>query len=85
MQIVRERADDGASRLDELRLVYTPPMQRVLAHLPDALRHELIERMARHQLEQERAPRRAALVRCGTRVTRRRRPAAGSRAMQLAS
>jgi hypothetical protein len=53
MQIVREPTGDSTTRLHEIMLDFTSPMRRVCPHLPDAALHEMIERMARHKLEQE--------------------------------
>ena len=81
MHIVRDPADDGATQLHELMLAYNSPMRRVCGHLPDALLREMIERMARHKLEELRAARR----RRRARLTRHPRRPAGAPPMFLAS
>lgn len=86
MQIVREPAGDGATRLNEIMHVYTPPMLRVCGKLPEALVRGMIERMARHKLEEERARARRFIARRGVRpIHRSRRSATGVPAMSLAS
>jgi hypothetical protein len=84
MQIVREPTADSTTRLHEIMHDFTPPMRRVCPHLPDDDLRAMIERMARHQLDQEilklrraRAPFRASL--------RSRRSADARPAMTLAS
>lgn len=60
MQVVREPTGDSTTRLHEIMLDFTPPMRRVCPHLSDDALCAMIERMARHKLEQEIAmPRRA--------------------------
>lgn len=84
MQIVREPTGDSTTRLHEIMLDFTPPMRRVCPHLGDEELRAMIERMARHKLEQEIARLRRArrLVRS---TPRSRRLAGGRPAMTLAS
>lgn len=84
MQIVRERTVDSTTRLHEIMHDFTPPMRRVCPHLSDDALRGMIERMARHKLEEELAL--LALVRRTAASTPRprRRPAARC-AMTLAS
>ena len=82
MQIVREPTGDSTTRLDEIRLAYTPPMRRMCAHLTDEPLREMVERMARHKLAEKRAKR----LRSSARATGRpRRTAAAPPVMMLAS
>jgi len=84
MQIVREPTGDSTTRLHEIMHDFTPPMRRVCPHLPDDDLREMIERMARHKLEQEIAKLRRA--RRALRATPRSRRSPGARpAMTLAS
>jgi hypothetical protein len=53
MQIVREPTGNSTTRLHEIMLDFTPPMRRVCPHLSDDDLRVMIERMARHKLEQE--------------------------------
>lgn len=73
MQIVREPTGNSTTRLHEIMHEYTPPMRRVCPHLSDEALGAMIERMARHKLEEElavvrrarrcyRAPSRARLI-----------------------
>ena len=84
MQIVREPTGDRTTRLSEIMLDFTPPMRRVCPHLSDDELRAMIERMARHKLEQEIAKlRRARRI---LRVSSRPRRSSGERpAMTLAS
>ena len=82
MHIVRDPADDGATQLNDLMLAYSSPMRRVCGHLPDALLREMIERMARHKLDELHAARRR---RAGARLTRHPRRPAAAPPMFLAS
>ena len=84
MQIVREPTVDSTTRLHEIMHDYTSPMRRVCPHLSDAELCAMIERMARHKLEQEIASLRR--VRRTANLTRRPRRSPGARpAMSLAS
>lgn len=53
MQVVREPTGNSTTRLHEIMHLYTPPMRRVCPHLPDAELRAMIERMAKHKLEEE--------------------------------
>lgn len=53
MQVVREPTGSSTTRLHEIMHRYTPPMRRVCPHLPDAELRAMIERMAKHKLEEE--------------------------------
>lgn len=53
MQIVREPTGTSTTRLHEIMHQYTPPMRRVCPHLSDAELRAMIERMAKHKLEEE--------------------------------
>ena len=53
MQIVREPTGNSTTRLHEIMHQYTPPMRRVCPHLSDADLHVMIERMAKHKLDEE--------------------------------
>ena len=84
MQIVREQTVDSTTRLYEIMHDFTPPMRRVCPHLSDDALREMIERMAKHKLEQELAIVRRARRSYGA-VSRSRRSPAARRAMTLAS
>ena len=84
MQIVREPTGDSTTRLSEIMLDFTPPMRRVCPHLSDNDLRAMIERMARHKLEEEVA--RLRRSRRSLRVSPRSRRSPGGRpAMTLAS
>jgi hypothetical protein len=55
MQVVREPTGNSTTRLHEIVHLYTPPMRRVCPHLTDAELCAMIERMAKHKLEEEMA------------------------------
>lgn len=84
MQLVRERIVDSTTRLHEIMHDFTPPMRRVCPHLSDDDLRAMIERMARHKLEEE-----LMIVRRARRAVeaspRPRRSPAARRAMTLAS
>jgi hypothetical protein len=63
---------------------YTPPMRRVCPHLSDAELRAMIERMAKHKLEEELAIVRRAR-RCNAAPSRSRRPTAVRPALSLLS
>lgn len=84
MQIVREPTGTSTTRLYEIMHEFTPPMRRVCPHLSDDALRVMIERMARHKLEQEIARVRRAR-RFARSTPRSRRSAGGSPAMTLAS
>ncbi len=52
LQIVQATSD--TRQLDEIVRQFTPPMRRVCPHLAESALREMIERMARHQLAEER-------------------------------
>jgi hypothetical protein len=84
MQIVREPTGNSTTRLHEIMLDFTPPMRRVCPHLSDDDLLAMIERMARHKLEQEIA--RRCPARGTFRASSRPRRSVGARpAMTLAS
>jgi hypothetical protein len=84
MHIVREPTANCTARLHEVMHQFTPPMRRVCPHLSDDALRAMIERMARHQLEQEIAKLRRA--RRSYRVSPRSRRSPDVRpAMTLAS
>ena len=84
MQIVREPTGNSTTRLHEIMHDFTPPMRRVCPHLPDEELRAMIERMARHKLDEEVARFRRA--RRSVRASSRSRRSAGERpAMSLAS
>jgi hypothetical protein len=84
MQIVREPTGNSTTRLHEIMLDFTPPMRRVCPHLSDDDLRAMIERMARHKLEEEVAKLRRA--RRPLRASSRPRRSVGVRpAMTLAS
>jgi hypothetical protein len=84
MQIVREPTGNSTARLHEIMLDFTPPMRRVCPHLSDDDLHSMIERMARHKLDQEILKLRRA--RAHLRASSRSRRSVGARpAMSLAS
>ena len=85
MHIVREPTGDSTTRLHEIMLDFTAPMRRVCPHLPDEALHAMIERMARHQLEQEVAKLRRARRTFRAASPRPRRPTGARPAMCLAS
>ena len=84
MQIVREPTGNSTTRLHEIMHQYTPPMRRVCPHLPDAELRAMIERMAKHKLEEE-----LAIVcrarRCNAAPSRTRRPSAARPTLALVS
>lgn len=84
MQIVREPTGDSTTRLSEIMLDYTPPMRRVCPHLSDEELRAMIERMARHKLEEEIAKLRRSR-RAFRASPRPRRSPGGRPAMTLAS
>jgi hypothetical protein len=84
MQIVREPTGNSTTRLHEIMHDFTPPMRRVCPHLPDDDLRAMIERMARHKLEQELAALRRVRRPLGAILRPRRSPGA-RRAMTLAS
>ena len=84
MQLVREPTGDSTTRLHEIMHHFTPPMRRVCPHLSDDDLRAMIERMARHQLEQELALLHRA-SRYARTTPRSRRSDAARRAMTLAS
>jgi hypothetical protein len=84
MQIVREPTGSSTTRLHEIMLDFTPPMRRVCPHLSDDDLRAMIERMARHKLDQEIAKLRRAR-RPLRASSRSRRPVAARPAMTLAS
>lgn len=73
MQIVREPTGHSTTRLNEIMHHYTPPMRRVCPHLSDAELCAMIERMAKHKLEEELAIVRRARRRERTTIVRRSR------------
>ena len=84
MQIVREPTGNSTTRLHEIMLDFTPPMRRVCPHLSDDELRAMIERMARHKLEQEII--RLRRLRRPLRASSRSRRSVGARpAMTLAS
>jgi hypothetical protein len=84
MQIVRQLTVDSTTRLHEIMHDFTLPMRRVCPHLSDDDLRGMIERMARHQLEEELAL--LAHVRRLAAATPRPRRRSGARcAMTLAS
>jgi hypothetical protein len=84
MHIVREPTGNSTARLHEIMHDFTPPMRRVCAHLSDEALLAMIERMARHKLEEEMANLRR--MRRRYRATLRSRHSADVRpAMTLAS
>ena len=86
MQIVRDTIGDSTTRLHEIMHDYTPPMRRVCPHLSDDELRAMIERMARHKLEQEQELSVLRRVRRVSAVSSRRRRSPGARAaMTLAS
>ena len=85
MQIVREPTGDSTTRLHEIMLDYTPPMRRVCAHLPDDELRAMIERMARHKLDEEIAKLRRTRRPFRVASPRSRRSAGERPAMTLAS
>jgi hypothetical protein len=52
LQLVRGTRE--IRQLDEIVTAFTPPMRRVCRHMADAALREMIERMALHQLADER-------------------------------
>jgi hypothetical protein len=84
MQIVREPTGSSTTRLHEIMLDFTPPMRRVCPHLSDDDLRAMIERMARHKLDQEIAKLRRAR-RPLRASSRSRRPVSARPAMTLAS
>jgi hypothetical protein len=76
MQIVREPTGSSTMRLHEIMHQYTPPMRRVCPHLSDADLCAMIERMAKHKLEEELAIVRRARRSSGAPSRPRRAPAA---------
>ena len=84
MQLVREPTGNSTTRLHEIMHLYTPPMRRVCPHLSDAELRSMIERMAKHKLEEE-----LAIVRRARRsvraTSRSRRSAAGRPPLMLVS
>ena len=84
MQIVREPTGDSTTRLSEIMLDFTPPMRRVCPHMSDDELRAMIERMARHKLEEEIAKLRRSrrFLRASPRP---RRSPGGRPAMTLAS
>lgn len=85
MQVVREPTGNSTTRLHEIMLDFTPPMRRVCPHLPDDALHAMIERMARHKLEQEVAKLRRARRSYRAASPRSRRSPGARPAMSLAS
>jgi hypothetical protein len=85
MQIVREPTGDSTTRLHEIMLHFTPPMRRVCPHLTDDELRPMIERMARHKLEQEVVKFRRALRPLRVASPRSRRLAGARPAMMLPS
>ena len=85
MQIVRDPTGVSTTRLNEIMLDFTPPMRRVCPHLPDEALREMIERMARHKLDQEIAKLRRARRPLRTASPRSRRSVGARPAMTLAS
>jgi hypothetical protein len=84
MHIVREPTGNSTTRLHEIMHEFTPPMRRVCPHLTDDALRAMIERMARHKLEEEVTKLRRA--RRSSRFSpRSRRSPAGRPAMTLAS
>ncbi|HEX5972049.1 MAG TPA: hypothetical protein VFY85_08995 [Gemmatimonadaceae bacterium] len=73
MQIVREPTGNSSTRLHEIMHHYTPPMRRVCPHLSDEELCAMIERMAKHKLEEELAIVRRARRRERTGPVRRAR------------
>ena len=86
MHIVREPTGDGTTRLHEIMLDFTLPMRRVCPHLSDGDLRAMIERMARHKLEEEitKLPRARRILRARVSSRSRRSPDARP-AMTLAS
>ncbi len=84
MQIVRERTVDRTTRLHEIMHDFTPPMRRVCPHLSDEDLRAMIERMAKHKLEEELVLVRRVRRSCES-IPRSRRSPAARRAMTLAS
>ena len=84
MQIVREPTGSSTTRLYEIMHEFTPPMRRVCPHLSDEELRAMIERMARHKLEEEivRLRRSRRVFRASPRP---RRSPGGRPAMTLAS
>jgi hypothetical protein len=74
MQIVREPTGNSTTRLHDIMHQFTPPMRRVCAHLSDADLCAMIERMAKHKLEEELAIVRRARRRQRTTTRVRRSP-----------
>lgn len=86
MHIVREPTGNSTTRLHEIMLDFTVPMRRVCPHLSDDDLRAMIERMARHQLEQEIAKLRRARRTLRAGVSSRSPRSVGARpAMTLAS
>lgn len=86
MQLVREPTVDSTTRLNEIMHDFTPPMRRVCPHLNDDELRTMIERMARHKLDEELALVRRARRVAESRVSSRPRRRPGVRcAMTLAS
>ena len=85
MQVVREPTGNSTTRLHEIMLDFTPPMRRVCPHLADDALHAMIERMARHKLEQEVAKLRRARRSYRAASPRSRRSPGARPAMSLAS
>ena len=84
MHIVREPTANSTARLHEIVHQFTPPMRRVCPHLSDEALHAMIERMARHKLEEEIAKLHRARRSCRASLRPRRSPDARP-AMTLAS
>ena len=84
MQVVREPTGNSTTRLHEIVHLYTPPMRRVCPHLTDADLCAMIERMAKHKLEEEMAVVHRARRSART-FARPRRSAAGRPPLALVS
>ena len=54
MRLQLVQATGETRQLDEIVRAFTPPMRRVCPHLAESALREMIERMARHQLADER-------------------------------